>query len=236
MKMKNNLLKVTVLILTLSVLYGCGNNDFRSEIEYSDLQVGVLSDIKRDMESNDYPSTPTDLIELKQEIDAQNIAADPGVTLPTKIQKNLDLLQRNQVKLDLQRLEGLAGQSLGASMYAKEKLDALNGDSKHEREIYQNKIERELANVTALVDSIGRSKKLDFDELQAKTEMIHKTRTEIRQWGSVQGHSIAVLNAAEEILAAAEKRIVQARQDMSLIEQIIKQHQEQITTILNQIG
>lgn len=171
------LLFISVLILT-----GCMSSKIESEIEYSNLQLGVISDIQKDMRENNLTEMPVELTEMKSEIQADLLLTtktDDG-QLPADLIKEIEKISNLKFISETQRLEGLAGQSHGASVYALEKLNKeVESSYKH---IYSEKIEREFVTMTELEAKVAAAQEKDFDNLTEKKMLLASTEEKLEMW------------------------------------------------------
>ncbi|MET1174402.1 hypothetical protein [Paenibacillus amylolyticus] len=175
------LLFISVLIMT-----GCMSSKIESEIEYSNLQLGVISDIQKDMRENNLTEMPVELAEMKSEIQADLLLTTntDNVQLPADLIKEIDKISNLKFISETQRLEGLAGQSYGASVYA---LDKLNKEIKSSyKHIYLEKIEREFVTMTELEAKVPAAQEKDFDKLAEKRMQLASTEEKLEMWAQSQ--------------------------------------------------
>ncbi|CAM3273749.1 hypothetical protein HP548_12650 [Paenibacillus taichungensis] len=171
------LLFISVLIMT-----GCMSSKIESEIEYSNLQLGVISDIQKDMHENNLTEMPVELTEMRSEIQADLLLTTKtdDDQLPADLIKEIEKISNLKFISETQRLEGLAGQSHGASVYALDKLNKeVESSYKH---IYSEKIEREIVIITELEAKVAAAQEKDFDNLTEKKMLLASTEEKLEIW------------------------------------------------------
>lgn len=184
--MKKVYTNTMLLFFSVLLLTGCMSSTIESEIEYSNLQLGVISDIQKDMRENNLTDLPAELTEMKSEIQADLLLTTKtdNVQLPADLVKEIDKISNLKFISETQRLEGLAGQSHGASVYALDKLNnEIESSYKH---IYSEKIERELVTMTALEAKVPASQEKDLDNLAEKKMLLASTEEKLEMWAQLQ--------------------------------------------------
>ncbi|SLK16815.1 MULTISPECIES: hypothetical protein [unclassified Paenibacillus] len=174
------------LFFSILLLTGCMSSKIESEIEYSNLQLGVISDIQKDMRENNLTELPVELTEMKSEIQADLLltAKTDNVQLPADLIKEIDKISNLKLILETQRLERLASQSHGASVYALDKLNnEIESSYKH---IYLEKIEREFLTIAELESKVPAAQEKDFGNLAEKKLQLARTEQNLEIWAQSQ--------------------------------------------------